>query len=382
MLFGLHSLGIWDFGQAKITIYWLMTVALISLYRANSIKDDPEFFRNSLKDSVSLVIFLEFLVSFYTFGLIAELFIVPVLTLIGLLSAVAEIEERHQSVHKFLTGVMSLIGISFLVNAIYRISIDISEFANTSTLVDFYTPPLLSISFLPFLYGLHVFMTYETALLRLSTKKIDGSLAKYAKRRAILAFRLNLELLERWTSAVAIVGMSDKAEVDQSILDLKELAAYEKNPKVIPIEEGWSPYAAKDYLADYGLTTGYYKTNCEPEWFAMSRSVSLGDEILANYLYYEVTGDRYVANKLLLKINVHQPDRFDEDIETFIEISEALLYYSLGGEFVSDLREVMAKESAAEGIVNDKKVSLRKEKWGVTNSGQFSWTLIISVLDE
>ena len=378
MLFGLHSLEIWDFGQTKTTVFWTLTVALISLYRANSIKNYPEFFKNSVKDSVGLVIFLEFLVSFYTFGLVAELFIVPILTLIGLLSAVAEFNEKHQSVHKFLNGVMSLIGISFLVNALYRIFIDISEFAHTSTLVDFYTPPLLSVSFLTFLYGLHVFMTYETALLRLSTKKIDKSLTKYAKRKAVLAFRLNLKLLERWASMVAIVGLSDREEVDKSISDLKELSAYEKNPKGIPIEEGWCPYTAKDYLAEYGLTTGYYKTVCEPEWFATSTTLNLGEEILSNYMFYEVTGDRYVAKKLVLKINVHQPDRFDEDIETFIEISEALLYCSLGGEFVSDLREVMAKESAAEGTVNDKKVSLRKEEWGAANSGQFSWTLTIS----
>lgn len=280
LVFCLHELDIWEFGQLKNTIIWTFAVAFLSLYRSNSIFEDPHYFRKAVKDNINLVILLEFVLTFYTFGIIGELILVPVSAFFGVMKAFTEGKAEYEVVDRLLNGIFIAFGIFVIGYAAYNLVVGFAEFATTDTLADFYTPPLLSLLYLPFVYALSIYSTYERGFVRIKINCNDDDILKYAKWKSILAFHFRARLLDRWATTTFFSQLTSKDEVRKSIKDLKELVAYEKNPKIIPIEEGWSPYEAKAFLSENGLTTGYYKSVGDSEWFATSNELSIGEGIL------------------------------------------------------------------------------------------------------
>jgi len=49
LIYCLHELDIWELGQLKNTIIWMFAVALLSVFRCNSILEDPHYFRKAVK---------------------------------------------------------------------------------------------------------------------------------------------------------------------------------------------------------------------------------------------------------------------------------------------------------------------------------------------
>ena len=55
VVFGLHKIGLWDWGQLKNTILWSISVAAISLFRIPQIAEYKRYFRNEIKDNFKLI---------------------------------------------------------------------------------------------------------------------------------------------------------------------------------------------------------------------------------------------------------------------------------------------------------------------------------------
>lgn len=295
MIYWLHEIDIWELDQTKNTIIWIFSVALISLFRSHTLMEDPHYFRKAVKDNLNLVIVLEFVLTFYTFNLIGELVLVPVSAIIGGMKALTEGKAEYKIVDRFLNSIFITFGVFIIGYTAYNLALGFTEFATKDTLANFYTPPLLSLLYLPFVYALSVYSTYERVFVRIKFKCSEDDILKYAKWKSILAFHCRARLLDRWANTTFFSQLTSKEEVRKSIKDIKALVAYEKNPKIIPIEEGWSPYEAKAFLSEHGLTTGYYKSIGDPEWFATSNDLGVDEDILPNYINYSISGDRYAA---------------------------------------------------------------------------------------
>jgi len=323
MIYYLHEVGFWEPDQTKNTIIWIFSVALISLFRSNSIIEDPHYFRTAIKDNLNLIIVLEFILTFYTFNLIGELILVPVSAIFGGMKALTEGNAEYKIVDRFLSRMFIVFGIFIIGNAVYNLAQGFTEFATTETLADFYTPPLLSLLYLPFVYALSMYSTYERVFVRIKFKCSEDDILKYAKWKSILAFHFRARLLDRWANTTSFSQLTSKDEVRKSIKDIKALVAYEKNPKIIPIKEGWSPYKAKELLSEHGLATGYYKSIGDPEWFATSNDLGVGEDILPNYINYNISGDRYAARNLKLKIDMHNSEHYNEVVDRFVELAVA-----------------------------------------------------------
>ena len=188
--------------------------------------------------------------------------------------------------------------------------------------------------------------------------------------------------LERWSDTTFFNQLDSKSSVNKTIEDVKELAAYEKKPNVIPIEEGWSPYEAKDFLSECGLTTGYYKNIDDGEWFASSNYLDIGDEVIPNYMTYYVFGNKYTAKNLKLKLYMHNPE-CKEAVPQFIELAEILLSKAMGAEASTNLDEVIRNNQNVETIFGGKTVSFSREEWPNSKTGQYdcSFALIASATD-
>jgi len=116
---------------------------------------------------------------------------------------------------------------------------------------------------------------------------------------------LRINLLERWPSILPIQDTSSRDGIKKSVDHIFKIASVERNPPIVPIQDGWSPYAAKQFLVNEGLETNYYNPCSEKEWFASSSFVALGNDLLPNKISYHVDGNETTAKALTVIISIY-----------------------------------------------------------------------------
>jgi len=92
---------------------------------------------------------------------------------------------------------------------------------------------------------------------------------------------------------------------------------------------------------------------------------------------YNISGDRYAAKSLKLKINVHNPGHGNDAIDRFSELAEVLLEKALGAEISGDLKSVIQSGQNASGTIGNKTVSVSRENW--PNHGSDGFTLSFEI---
>jgi hypothetical protein len=164
----LYQINLWNISLLKDTVVWFCFIGIpISFYSVTS-KTDQNLFRKIIVYNIKIVIIIEFIVNTYTFSLVGELVLIPVVTFILLLGAVAKTDEKNSSVAKLMNGLLIIIGIVILIFAISNVVPDYKNFVSLDTLRKFLLPPLLTILFLPFIYFMVLFSTYEQLFVQLN----------------------------------------------------------------------------------------------------------------------------------------------------------------------------------------------------------------------
>lgn len=195
----LKVLGFWNFSLLKETIYWYFGVAFVSLVRANKVNQEENYFKKMLNDNLKLIIILEFVTALYSFSLIVELILVPIMLLITMLSAFTEVKKEYLQVKKAVDGILSFFGIIIIIFSVYKISTQFQSFANINNLTTFLLPPILTFLFIPFIYFFALLMSYEIFFVRLKFFIKDDDDRKYAQRKIFCAFHFKLRELNRFS---------------------------------------------------------------------------------------------------------------------------------------------------------------------------------------
>ena len=375
--FILSQIGLWDFSQLKATVLWAVFSALASLMRSLPSGGKVQPFQQWIADNIKVVVVVEFLVNFYTFPLVVELLLVPAITFLVLLLAVAEIDEKYAAVRSLLQYALAAIGILFVGLAVRNLFSDSSEFIRWSTAQDFMTPPLLSLLFIPFLLGTYWYAAYERIHVRLGVlNSIPEGLRRKAMWRAVAAFRGRIELADRWARDAQHKDIQSDEDVRQSIRRVLELYEREKDPPPVAKEEGWSPYLAANFLINHELKTGDYHQSFD-EWFSASPYREVGDGLLPDNLAYYVEGNELVATTLKLVLHVNNPANEQESQAAFKICGSELLQRSTG------LTEKQATAVLAGGNAETKteyaRVLLRREDFTGGIKDGYSLRLTVEV---
>lgn len=217
----LSMVGLWDFGQMKNTVLWGISVAAVTMFRINSISEDDHYFKKSILDNLKIIVALEFVINVYSLSLWIELIIVPFFAFLGGMLAIAELNEKHRKVEKLLNGILVGIGFMLLSYAAYKIYNDITSFATFRNLKDFALPPIMSISYLPFVYFIALFMTYEVLFVRLSFFAKDPVILRHVKFMTVRIFNINLSSLKLWAKHISKLDFSNKDKINSAIYDFK-----------------------------------------------------------------------------------------------------------------------------------------------------------------
>lgn len=180
-----------------------------------------------------------------------------------------------------------------------------------STLRDIYTPPLLGVLLIPFVYVVFLYSQYEQTWTRTRFSIPDKKLRDYANGMALVTFGVKTELLRRWTRDIGADKPSNLADIVNSLRAVLEYHKRERTlPKVDP-EIGWCPIRAGLFLDDEDLRTNDYH-QLDDEWFAASQPKELNGEWPADNLTYYIEGDAEAVTRLRLSLNVNS----DKDPES------------------------------------------------------------------
>lgn len=212
-----NKVGFWDESAIKDTMVWTFGVAFVMLINANKTGDDEHYIRRILIDNIKLVVVLEFIINMYSFSLLIEMVIVPVVTFLVLLRTYAEYKPVPRKVVTFLNYALSVFGTVILVATVHKIATNYRSFATLRNLRDFLLPPVLTMAILPFIYGLALFIKYESIFNRINFSNDDPDLASYAKRKILRSFHVKLVSLTKWSKEAGILRFSDRNEVVERI---------------------------------------------------------------------------------------------------------------------------------------------------------------------
>ncbi|HAS6253691.1 TPA: hypothetical protein RQL13_004508 [Vibrio vulnificus] len=359
----LSELALWNVDQIKNTVFWCFSTGFLSLFEIEKLKKDRSHFRQLVVDNLQLLAIFQFVVGVYTFSLWIEVILVPVLAFIGMLLAVAKTDEKYYQVKKVMEYFLLIFGVVLVCYTLYMLVTNFGEFGKEKTVYDFITPPLLTLCYLPFIYMLLVYTTYEQVFTRLTFFIKKPVYRRVAKIYAVVLFNFRLTLLERWAGQVVRGNIESHSDLIDSIKHIFKVSAAEKSPKKIDQLQGWSPYAAKSFLVTQDLSTGYYNKVSENEWWASSQMLEFSDGILPDNIAYYVEGSEHIAKSLKLKVNINDVLGLTQACVKLAKVAEVLHESSLSLPLSEDMKNAILSCSSHSEMVGNKNISLTVEHW-------------------
>lgn len=179
-------LPIWENIYIKDIIIWFLFSGLIYCMNAVSSEADETYIKKILKDNLKFTMILEFFMSTFTFNIWIELAIIPVITIITVMNAIAEGKEEYKSVHKLLDSVLVIAGFWLFYETI-RVGINEYKQLNViNTLVSFMIPIVYLILIIPLEYLLELYSKYEVLFLRMAFKEEKDKKIRLHHRIAVL----------------------------------------------------------------------------------------------------------------------------------------------------------------------------------------------------
>jgi len=378
IVFGLFKIGLWESNQLKNTIIWAISVGALSLFKINPIKKDPHFFKNSVFDNFKLIAIVQFVVGIYTFNLLIELLLIPVLVMLCTMLVLAKTDDKYHLVEKILSRIMAIIGIIFIFYSTYMLATNFGEFAKIQTIYDFSIPPLLTLLYLPFIFIMMVFRTYELVFIKLKSQINESKVQHFAKIYSMSKFHFRIDLLERWVSILPFQDTSSKEGIKISVKQIFKMVSTEKDPPEIPHREGWSPYTAKQFLLNEGLETGYYHPIVPEEWFASSPLIEVGNDIISNYISYFVDGNEYIANSLMLILDVYSRESATIAHSKLLSCIRTLLKAALDLDISSDMETAIMKGKNQIFKFDFFMVTIEKNDWSKNRISGYDIKFVLS----
>ncbi|WP_102784210.1 hypothetical protein [Thalassospira sp. GB04J01] len=372
-------LDLWEWANLKSTLLWWLTVGFAGVFEAQQLKDKPNMLRKLVRDAFTLSAVVLFIAELVSFPLWVELLMLPSLTFLTLLIAVAERQTDEPGVAltmKLLRGVQILAGLTILGFSYWLVANRVNEFWSLSTLRDFGQPLLLWLMFIPFIFLLAVYMTYEEAFKHLQIRPKQTSIVRYARWRALLAFGWNIDGVKRLVRDIQTRDITEKEGIKEAIQEIKQLLKVEKNPPTVSQAEGWSPHAARLFLLEYDLATDdYHRTQWD--WFAHIPSVKLNEKVLADRFSYYLSGNERAVTRLRLALNGSNQNDTNEAQRAFDERAVTLLAKAFDAERAATIYAGAQTDEPEELEIDGIQVSLNRTDWGDAHSGGYVRNLIV-----
>lgn len=373
----LAFLKFWDWSNLKTTLLWWLTAGFAAVFKASQITGKPGAFSSLVRGTLTWTAIITFIAEVHSLPLLAELALLPVLAILSLVLALSQARKEHAVLVGPLTWVLSFAGIFLIAYSVRGIIADPTDFFEWHQAREFMVPLMLSLMFLPFVFGVASLMAYETTFTSLSFKLRDERLLRYARWHAVLAFGFDTNGVKRLTRDIHMRDIVDRAGVDSAIAEIKRLKRLERNPPAFPSEDGWSPYEANCFLEAHNILTDDYHRSFDDEWFAHAPSVKLSDRSLPDHILYSITGDERGVTRLRLALDASYQNDTEEADEAFYERARTLLTKAIGEDQADILTTRVRSNDRQTFEANKKRITVEWSEWGIEKRGGYNRNLVI-----
>ncbi|HCR96649.1 MAG TPA: hypothetical protein DIW40_03845 [Halomonas sp.] len=186
------------------------------------ITDPQKYLKISLSSQVKLIILVEFLVAFHTYGFITEFILVTTATLLACCSAFVKNKPEYQQVRKVCDNILVIMGTLIFISSILNIYDEPGRFISIDIFRDFLVPILLSVSLLLYVYVFYFFLAYERAFIMTRIYTDSRQLQWYAKFRSFVAFKGKPKHIHEWLHYSCISEFESRKTIRLSIRKFKE----------------------------------------------------------------------------------------------------------------------------------------------------------------
>ena len=175
----------------KDIVLWFLFAGVPFAYSSIMNKDiNAQYFKKYIIDNIKIITVLQFIISTFTFSIWIELIIIPVITFIVLLEAVASKDDKYKQVQKFLSLIISCFGFFILFLSLEKAITTFKNFGTINLLISFLIPFVLSIFYVPITYLFVIYSKYELLFCRIEFVVNEENRKKY-KYHIIKNFKLS-----------------------------------------------------------------------------------------------------------------------------------------------------------------------------------------------
>jgi len=184
-LYLFYDLGYWTLSNLKDSIIWFIFSGLPIGFIVATDKMKNGFWKSLIMKNLKLTVLVEYIVNLFTFSLLFELIIVPIVTFIALLNTFSKHYKEHKDVEKLTNSILVVIGLFVLFYTIDRAITEYNSVGNLDVLKNFLFPIIYSFISIPYMYIFTLYVEYEKIFLRLK-------LGRERSRRLNLLIKLRL----------------------------------------------------------------------------------------------------------------------------------------------------------------------------------------------
>lgn len=160
----LYCAGVWSIGNLKTTIIWFFTYALVTIFKMEKIANESYYFREQVIENLKLSAILTFILELQSFSFIVEFVLLPVITVLGIGTVVGVKRDENKKVIKLLDFIVITFTTVYFSHSLFVSLSSPTETFTLLNLTEFLTPLFLTLLYLPFIYSLYFFVTYESKI--------------------------------------------------------------------------------------------------------------------------------------------------------------------------------------------------------------------------
>lgn len=225
----------WNISLLKDTIFWFLFSALGVFFSLNKVKD-VSYFGQLIKKSISVTVIIEFFVNLYAFNLWIELIIFPCLVFIVMLSTYSEISaetnKEHKKVNSCLNQLLGVIGLIYIGFALYKTIMEFKTVPWVDVSKQFILPVILTVSSVPYFWGLALYMKYESMFVANNRIFKDRSKIERLKIKLYVLYYGNFSFksVYRIWKKIGFIAYEEGTDYRKYIKQVASSPAYKKAP--------------------------------------------------------------------------------------------------------------------------------------------------------
>lgn len=219
-VFILFKIGLWEFKLLKDTIIWYIVTAIPSTIKSINEAKDMKYFKEMAKNNLSIGVLVGFIVDSYNFSLICEIILISLFVFLSLMVGIAEHKVEYENKEYEVTANLlrhttAGVGLFLIFSSLNRILSDIKNIVLLELIKDFILPITLSMIFIPYIYFLVLYSSYEKLFMRLNFKKtIDDKYRTFLYLKILLFCRFNINRVNNFIDYSEIMKSYVKSKDD------------------------------------------------------------------------------------------------------------------------------------------------------------------------